>query len=179
MKVRLVRKGNDVKDADAVVVRMPRRSRFGSLACGVALLGLAMVGCSPGSPSTQTGARGEAVCEEPDAEVVEASARPGDVVHVRGSGWLPCVDSEVVYVDGSGGRSGSDDDEEEALSDWRTVDLAWVRGDHELSAPSAEPDADGSFEVAVTVPVTMTPGVATLRVSSAEFAVGLEVDVSG
>lgn len=178
MRVGLV-KGNDVRDAEAVVVRMPGRSRFGSLASGVALLGLAIVGCSPGSPSTQTGARGEAVCEEPVAEVVEASVRPGDVVHVSGSGWLPCVDSEVVYVDGSGSRPGGDNDENEASPAWQTVELAWVRGDHELSAPSAESDGNGSFEVAVTVPVTMTPGVATLRVSSAEFAVDLEVDVSG
>lgn len=144
---------------------MSRRSTFSTaasfLSCALAV-GVTVAGCSSiDRDGTQHEVSSETACAEPSVEIDEKVAKPGATINVRGSGWLECNDVE------SPGSAG----------DWTSVEIVWIPGDEEASLEPVKL-SDGAFETSVSVPESMPPGQATLRVTAPGFRVDEEIEIA-
>ncbi|MFT4158260.1 MAG: hypothetical protein QM630_10115 [Microbacterium sp.] len=94
-------------------------------------------------------------------EIDEKVAKPGATITVRGTGWLECADVEPS----------------ESVVDWTSVEIVWVGGGEEAEREPVKL-SDGAFQASVSVPESMTPGQAILRVTAHGHRVDREIEIA-
>ncbi|QDB78349.1 hypothetical protein FE251_02375 [Georgenia wutianyii] len=121
--------------------------RLASLVSGAALVGV-LLGCSQ-PPTVQAGTSG--ACEAPHVRAERLEVRPDESLRVTGTAFLDSCDDTV--------SPGEPSPQDAPLED---IEVLWRQGGEDVVLGTVDAGDDGTFELAVTVPVAAVPGEADL-----------------